>query len=566
MIPGVKLERKWKISPVIPGEISQTLGDYPLPLRQVLYNRGYSTIDAAEAYLVAEAPIYSPFLLSGMDRTVERLVGAIQRSEKIVVYGDYDVDGVSATVLLVEVIRKLGGSVDKYIPVRFDEGYGLNCEALEILAAGNVKLVITVDCGIRSPVEATRASDLGMDLIISDHHHPRGEVPAAFAVVCPKQEGDLYPNKEISGVGLAYKIADALIEQFPGQAAISTDWLDLVALGTVADVVPLIGENRVLVRKGLEVIRTGNRLGLRMLANIAGIDIQKVNSTDIGFKLGPRLNASGRLETAESAFKLLISTDTNEAGEEAKKLDTLNFQRQKLTAESVIKAEQNLVQPTSGAILFAADDTFSEGIVGLIASKLTEAHYRPSIAGAIQEETIRASCRSIREFHITQALDECADLLVRHGGHAMAAGFTIRRENLDVFKERLFSIAERELGGVELIPSLNIDAEVSLKAMQWELLRFLDQLNPTGAENPGAVFMAKGLNVLENYRMGADRKHLRMRVKQDGTIMSAVAFGFGEWADRSQKNIDMIFRLEMNEYNGYRSLQLNVIDLRVSDA
>lgn len=566
MIPGAKPERKWKISPAIPGEISQILDQYPLPLRQVLFNRGYFTIDAAEAYLDADVPIYSPFLLSGIDRTVGRLVEAIQHCEKIVVYGDYDVDGVSATVLLVEVIRKLGGSVEKYIPDRFDEGYGLNCEALEILAASDVKLVITVDCGIRSPVEAARAIELGMDLIISDHHHPRGEVPAAFAVVCPKQEGDLYPNKEISGVGLAYKIAEALIEQFPYQEVISTDWLDLVALGTVADVVPLIGENRVLVRKGLEVIRTGNRLGLRMLANIAGIDIQKVNSTDIGFKLGPRLNASGRLDTAESAYRLLISTDNSEAGEEAKQLDLLNYQRQKLTAESVIKAGENLVQSANGAILFAADGTFSEGIVGLIASKLTEAHYRPSIAGAIQEETIRASCRSIREFHITHALDECADLLVRHGGHAMAAGFTIRRENLDEFLERLFSIAERELGGIELIPCLNIDAEVSLKTMDWDLLGYLDQLNPTGAENPGAVFMAKGLSVLETFRMGADRKHLRLRVKQDGTTMSAVAFGFGEWADRSLKQIDMVFRLEMNEYNGFRSLQLNVIDLRESTA
>ncbi len=425
-------------------------------------------------------------------------------------------------------------------------------------------MVVTVDCGIRSPKEATHASGLGIDLIISDHHHPRGEVPAAFAVICPKQEGDDYPNKDISGVGLAYKIAEALIETFPKEGVTATDWLDLVALGTVADVVPLTGENRVLVRKGLEKIRTGCRLGIRVLANVSGIDISQVNSTDIGFKLGPRLNASGRLETAESAFKLLISTDTTEAGEEARKLDTLNYQRQKQTAESFIKAEQVLVQSTSGSILFAADENFSEGIVGLIASKLTEAHYRPSIAGTIQEETIRASCRSIKEFHITQALDECADLLVRHGGHAMAAGFTLRRENLDVFLERLFTIAERELNGLELIPHVNIDAEVNLKSMHWDLLRYLDQLNPTGAENPGATFLARNLSVLEMRQMGSDGKHLRLRVKQDSTSMNAVAFGFGGWAQRSPKIIDLVFRLEMNEYNGFRSLQLNVIDLRES--
>ncbi len=559
---GARPERKWVLSPQIPEDISKALEDYPAILRQVLFNRDYNTPEAAAAFLSAETPIYSPFLLTGINQTIERLVSAIQTGEKIAVYGDYDVDGVTATVLLVEVIRALGGEVDKYIPDRFDEGYGLNCEALEKLASDDVKLVLTVDCGIRSPVEAARACELGMDLIISDHHHPRGEVPSAYAVVCPKQVGDDYPNKDISGVGLAYKVAEALIEQFPGKNLKAENWLDLVALGTVADVVPLTGENRVLVRKGLEVIHSGNRLGLRMLANIAGIDIQKVNSTDIGFKLGPRLNASGRLETAELAYELLISTDTAQAGEEARLLNTLNIERQQKTKESLVVADQIALRSKNGSLIFAADESFNEGIVGLIASKLTESYYRPSIAGKIQEENIRASCRSIREFHITQALDECADLLVRHGGHAMAAGFTLRRENLDAFLERLFSIAERELGNKELSPRLNIDTEITLKMMQWELLGFLEKLNPIGAENPGAIFMAKNLLVLDMRQMGSDGKHLRLRVKQDGTNMSAVAFGFGEWAERSPKNLDLVFRLEMNEYNGFQSLQLNVIDMR----
>jgi single-stranded-DNA-specific exonuclease len=563
---GGRPEKKWVLAPGIPAEIDRALGKYPSPLRQVLFNRGFHTGESAAQFLAAESPIYSPFQLFGMKKAVERIFAAIRKEEKIAVYGDYDVDGVTATVLIVEVIRTLGGEVEKYIPDRFDEGYGLNCEALEKLSAQEVKLVITVDCGIRSPAEAARASELGMDLIISDHHHPRGEVPAAFVVICPKQEGDDYPNKDISGVGLAYKIAEALIEQSPNKGLKAGDWLDLVALGTVADVVPLIGENRVLVRKGLDVIHTGSRLGIWMLANISGIDIQKVNSTDIGFKLGPRLNASGRLETAESAFRLLISTDTAEAGAEARSLNALNIERQKKTSESLVVAERIAKRSTNGNIIFAADENFNEGIVGLIASKLTEASYRPAIAGKIQEETIRASCRSIKEFHITQALDECADLLVRHGGHAMAAGFTIQRENLDIFLERLFSIAERELHGLELIPHINIDAEVNLKSMQWDLLRYLDQLNPTGAENPGATFLARNLSVLEMRQMGADGKHLRLRVKQESTSMNAVAFGFGEWAQRSPKPIDMAFRLEMNEYNGFRSLQMNVIDLRESSS
>ena len=558
--------KKWVLANKIPAEIDQAFGEYPAPFRQVLFNRGLTSLDSARAYLEATEPIYDPSLLIGMQKAVDRLALAIRSSQPVAIYGDYDVDGVTATVLLVEVIRALGGTVEEYIPDRFEEGYGLNCDALDKLHADGVQVVVTVDCGIRSPVEAQHARQLGIDLIISDHHHPRGSLPEAFSVVCPKQDGDTYPNKDISGVGLAYKIADALISLFPESELNSEKWLDLVALGTVADVVPLTGENRVLVRKGLEVIHTGSRLGLVILANISGVRADQVNAGDIGFKLGPRLNAAGRLENARASFQLLAATDTREAGKLAAELDGLNARRQKETADSVVVAEQIARTSSSGAIYFAGYGLFNEGIVGLIASKLTEAHYRPSIAARIQEETTRASCRSIPEFHITEALDECAEYLVRHGGHAMAAGFTVRNDRLEEFLEKLFSIAERQLGGLALVPTLKIDCEVPLRSLNRELLPYLEKLNPTGAQNPGAVFLSRGMTMSEARRIGADGKHLRMRVKQDGPAMNAIAFGFGDWVDRSAEKIDLAYRLELNEYNGFSSLQLNVVDIRSSSA
>jgi single-stranded-DNA-specific exonuclease len=561
---GQVLERKWVLAEKITQEIDREFLIFPSPMREILFNRGFTNLEEAEAYLRADTPIHSPWLLLGLEKSIERLVQAIQQKERIAIYGDYDVDGVTATVLLVEVIQQLGGEVQKYIPNRFDEGYGLNCDALESLFNEDVKVVVTVDCGIRSPREADFARQLGMDLIVSDHHHPRGEPPPAFAVICPRQPEDLYPNKEISGVGLAYKIAQALIERFPNPDIQIENWLDLVALGTVADVVPLVGENRVLVRKGLEVIHTGNRKGIVALANISGVNFREINSTDIGFKLGPRLNASGRLESALESFDLLITDSLQVAAEKATALESYNQERQKITLKSQRIAEEIARKSERELIYFAASEEFNEGIVGLIASKMTEAHYRPSIAGRTGEESTRASCRSIPEFHITNALDECADLLVRHGGHAMAAGFTVKNENMEILLERLFAIAERDLGNLDLNPRVNIDCEVPLSEMKMELLPILDQLNPTGAGNPGAVFLTRQLEVTEIRKIGSEGKHLRMRVKQGGQPINVVAFGMGEWAERSPKMVDLVYRFELNEFNGYRSPQLNVIDLRES--
>ncbi len=559
-----QIEKRWSIPEPIPAEVDQQLRDFQPYLRQILYNRNVRTTEEAIQYLNCSAPLADPFLLTDMDKAAERLWQAIDRSEPIAVYGDYDVDGVSATALMVEVLRAVGGNADAYIPNRFDEGYGLNNEALGTLAERGFRVVLTVDCGIRSPREADRARELGIDLIISDHHMPQNELPQALAVICQKRDGDQYPDKNLAGVGLAYKIAQALLQTRPVDGVNALNWLDLVALGTVADVVPLTGENRVMVRLGLQCMHLAQRQGLLSLAQAAGVNLQRVSAVDIGFKLGPRLNAAGRLESALQAYQLLVTTDLLEAGYLAQKLDDQNKDRQRVTQEMQTRAEEILSVDDDSRILIACDESFNSGIVGLVAAKLTETYYRPAVVGQVGEEFTRASCRSIREFHITRALDECTDLLVRHGGHAAAAGFTVRNDRLDDLRQRLGEIAQRELAGQDLQPSIRADLEIPLALMRPSYLDEIERLQPTGMGNPDAVFVSRNLQVINSKTVGSEGTHLRLTVKDGGVTYNAIAFRQGHWAGHLPPNIDVIYTYEMNSFNGRDSMQLNVLDIKES--
>src|SRR5512141_832841 len=402
--------KRWIIATPITSEVDANLSAFPPILRQLLFNRGYGTDAEARAFLKAEATFQlDPFQLTGMRAGIERLLFALEHNEPIAIYGDYDVDGVTATALLFQTIKALGGNVRGYIPHRFDEGYGLNNEALDNLQADGVKLVITVDCGIRSMNEAVHARDIGLDLIISDHHHPAaGDLPPALAVINPKQEGDTYPDKSLAGVGIAYKMAEALFSCQPPVAGLQlSELLDLVALGTVADLAPLTGENRMLVRRGLRQIRETKRHGLFSLANVAEMAIGKTTASQIGFILGPRLNAAGRLESALAAFDLLTTVDFMIAGQLAQKLDVQNRKRQEIPREIQEKAEVlALADEQDPFLLIAVDKEFNAGVVGLAAYRLTEKYYRPAIVAAQGDLETRASCRSIPEFHITDALDQ----------------------------------------------------------------------------------------------------------------------------------------------------------------
>jgi len=569
--------KRWQVASPLTSIASENLAAFPPILRQMLFNRGYATDAEARAYLKAEPDFdTNPFQMTGMDVAVERIRFAIDHTEPIAIYGDYDVDGVTATALLVQTLQALGAGVRGYIPNRFDEGYGLNNDALDNLKADGVKLVITVDCGIRSPVEAAHARTLSLDLIITDHHNPAGELPEATAVINPKQPGDPYPDKDLAGVGIAYKIAQALLDDRrqttdPNKSSVvggpSSEFLksllDLVALGTVADLAPLVGENRVLVRKGLHQIRETQRQGLFSLAGVAELTLARVNAGHIGFVLGPRLNAAGRLDSALDALELLTTSDVRRAGELAQQLNVQNRERQALTRATQEQAEAiTLAEDPQALILFAVHPEFNPGVVGLAASRLVETYYRPAIVGQISTETTRCSCRSIPEFHITEALDQCADLLIRHGGHAAAAGFTIRNENLPALMERLKSIAAEHLEKMDLRPVLSADAEVSLSDLKPEMLKYLDYLQPTGYGNPEAVFVSRGVKVTSARTVGADGRHLRLTVTDGRVTFDAIGFRMGHLLPELPPRMDLLYTFETNEYNGRVSLQLNLRDVK----
>ena len=559
--------KRWLIPPLITSEADRSLQAFPPVLRQILFNRGYATDAEARAFLKAEPNFdTNPFQMTDMQAAVERIHYALDHNEAIAIYGDYDVDGVTSTALLVDVLNAFGGDARGYIPNRFDEGYGLNNEALSQLKDDGVKLVITVDCGIRSPDETQHARTIGLDLIITDHHHPsEGPLPPALAVINPKQPGDIYPDKDLAGVGIAYKVAEAFLStQQPTNDFRLIDLLDLVALGTVADLAPLTGENRFLVRRGLRQMRATTRQGLFSLAAVSELNLSKLNATDIGFRLGPRLNAAGRLDEALAAYELLTTTDVFKAGQLAQQLDVQNRQRQYITREMQAQAEaMALADETEAFLLFAAHQDFNPGVVGLAASRLTDTYYRPSIVAHIDTETTRGSCRSIPEFHITDALDQCADILVRHGGHAAAAGFTVENDKLDELVLRLKAIAKEQLEGQDLRPTLTADTEIPLTEVRPGLLDNLKYLEPTGYGNPDAVFVSREVRVKYTRTVGAEGKHLKMTLEDEsGMTHDAIGFRLGHLQPELPEYVDIMFTYEINEYNGRVNYQLNLKDVK----
>lgn len=559
-------------------------------LRQVLFNRGLTAEAQAQAFLEGHyLESRDPFLLAGMETAVARIQQAMRDEEIVVVYGDFDADGVTATVLLTEALRAIGfdrRQVWPYIPDRVDEGYGLNCDSLTALKQKGASLIISVDCGIRSPVEAAHARAIGLDIIITDHHSLGRDLPPATAVINPKRPDCQYPEKMLAGVGIAYKLAQALREasgkwqvaDSNGESAIhdlqsefdEQGLLDLVALGTVADLAPLVGENRLLVAEGLRVLNEVRRPGIAALLNVAALEPGGISAESIAFALGPRINAAGRLAHAYDAARLLAANNHHTARELAQRLNELNRERQKLTHTLCAKAEEQVDSDTP--IIIASDSEFRSGIVGLVAGRLAEKYYRPTIVMEQGEEESRGSCRSIPEFNITQALDQVGDLLVRYGGHAQAAGFTIRNENLSEFQTRLMEFAASELEGKDLRPSLTIDAEISLGDVDWALQETLAQLEPTGQENPVPRFLSRGVRVLSHRQVGQELAHLQLFLANgsggrygDRQAFPAIAFRQGAWGNHLPPYIDLVYTINVNKWQGKANLQLVVEDLRPSE-
>ncbi len=559
--------KRWEIKARISQEADAALDQFTPAMRQILYNRGIANAEDAKRFLDAQEPDNTdPFQLSDMEKAVDRLQAAIENGESIAIYGDYDADGVTASALMMQAFSAMDAQVQAYIPNRFDEGYGLNVEALDELKDRGVQVVVTVDCGIRALNEALHARAIGLDLIITDHHNPGADLPEAFAVINPKKAGDGYPSKNLAGVGVAYKLATALSTRIGHADFDPESLLDFVALGTVADLVPLEGENRYLVRAGLQRLRYPQRQGLYSLMQLAGVTPTQMNASHIGFNLGPRLNAAGRLDSAMAAFELLTTNDVMTAGKLAQDLDNQNRERQKITRDMQERAEETAI--SDGEIpylLFAAHESFNPGVVGLAASRLTERYYRPSIVGHHDIETTRASCRSIPEFDITAALDKCADLLVKYGGHAAAAGFTVSNDRLDEFLERMNAIAAEQLVGKDLRPVIFADAEVPMRVLTMDFLNQLERLQPTGYGNPEPVFITRGLRVENSRPVGRDGSHLKLSLSEGAMTLDAIAFRQGDWHASLPERIDVIYHFEKNEFRGSVSPQLNIRDIRPAE-
>jgi single-stranded-DNA-specific exonuclease len=543
---------------------------------QLLYNRGFREAQEVKDFLDHRWPDDDPLTLKGMAEAVERLSQAIIKEEPIAVYGDYDADGVTATALMIQVLTALGAKARHYIPNRFDEGYGLNNEALAELAAQGIKVVLTVDCGIRSVNEVAYGNSQGLDIIITDHHTASEEIPPALTAINPKQPGCTYPFKELAGVGLAYKLAQALLRSntlkrdrhHPGLNA--DDFLDLVALGTVADLAPLYGENRKLVNRGLRLLNQALRPGLAaLMAQGRARQNRTINTTTIGFTIGPRLNAAGRLDSAQAAYQLLMAKTERDALGLATELETQNRERQKLTNDTVAIARQIiLADKAQRPIYLISQPDFNPGVVGLVASRLTEEFYRPTLVAEQGPETSKGSARSIPEFHITEALDQCAELLVRYGGHAAAAGFTVKNENLPMLQERLLRLAQVSLDVAQLRPTISIDGEVNLRGVRWALVEAITSLQPFGYGNPTPCFLTQNLIVKHRKAVGQDQKHLRLILHDGRQDWPAIAFRQGHWANklRPSQRINVVYNLEFNEWYGERNIQLNVKDLYPSTA
>jgi single-stranded-DNA-specific exonuclease len=562
--------KRWRIAPPVSERHLARFPDLSPLVVQLLHNRGIDKPSAVQGFLAGRYVLDNPFQLLGMEQAVTRLRTAIHHGESIAVYGDFDTDGVTATVLLVQTLSALGAQVRQYIPHRVDEGYGLNLEALRRLYRQGVRVVVTVDCGIRSIKEVEQASR-GLDMIITDHHSVGDELPPAVATVNPNQPGCPYPFKDLAGVGLAYKLAQALLQvqaQIKPPAALTDEaLLDLVALGTVADLVPLVGENRSLVLRGLAKLNEPIRPGVEALMADAGLRRGEVDAAAIGFRLGPRLNAAGRLESAQLSYRLLASRDPLEAKKLAEELGELNRERQDLTEKTVAAAEAQVLADDPDAPLYlAASRDFQAGIVGLAASRLTDAYYRPSVVVKVGEEESRASCRSIPEFHITKALGMCEDLLIRFGGHAAAAGFTVATQNLDALRQRLLAIAADQLADIELRPTLEVDTEIPLEEVDWATHALLSQMEPCGADNPKPLLVSRDVEVRDRRAIGSERKHLKITLRdRRGVAWDAIAFRRGDCLDLVPARVDVAYTLEINEWNHRKNLQINVQDLRATD-
>jgi len=569
-------KKEWNLSAEVPTDFLKKFPNLDKLTLQLLYNRNITSKEEIEHFVNPDysKTTFDPFLFKDMSSAVELIIKHIKKHNKIVIYGDYDVDGVTSSSLLQSTIYSLKGVVDVYIPDRRLEGYGINKKAIDSIVENEAKLLISVDCGIRNKDEVAYAKEKGLDVIITDHHtssENTDDLPKCL-IINPKTPGEKYPFDKLAGVGVAFKLSEALISKAKIDKELKTRLIergmDLLAIGTVADCVDLIGENRSLLIKGLDVLDSSNRPGIRALMNIAKIgDDKKLESWNIGFQIAPRLNAAGRMGHADSAYELLTTEDSNKATKLALELNEKNIERQQITEEIIDYIEKNLNYDDE--ILIAVcpkGDKWEEGVVGLVSGRITEKYYKPSLVITRTEDGFKGSGRSIDEFNILNLLKKCSKNIKKYGGHAKACGFSIEKDQIDIFSECVKKEAKKELEGLKLSPKITIEANLELASVDIELIDRVLKFAPFGEANPAPVFLSKRVKIMDRIQMGADGQHLKLRLKNGGSnILNALGF----WQTEKWKNIeigdtiDIVYTLENNKFNGRVDPQMRIVDIKL---
>jgi len=567
------LRKTWKVLPAAPADFYRQFPEYSKTVLNLLYHRVGKDKKAITSFFNPdfERDLPDPFLFRDMEKAVGRILRAVKNREKIAVYGDYDVDGITSTSVVKIVLDQLGADSLIYIPDRAKEGYGINLNALKFIKGQGVKLIITVDCGIRSIEEIRQAKKWGMDVVLTDHHMPGEAIPKALAVINPKVKKETYPFRDLAGVGVAFKLAVAIVQTAPRKFTDGCEkWLlDLVALGTVADLVPLAGENRTLVKYGLIVLGRTKRLGIKALFSAARLELSAQNPPDTGqisFQIAPRLNAAGRMDHANASFELLNTVDEKEAAELARQLETKNGRRQRLT-DKVVKEIENKLD-LKKKVVFEGHPEWPVGILGLAAGKITEKYARAAFIFNIKKDLCQGSVRSMGKFKVVWALEQCKDLLLGYGGHDYAGGFTFLPKNQEKIRRKLYRIANKLLKEEDLVWETQIDQRVELKEINWELLTEIKRMEPFGVGNSSPLFLAQGVELFQCSLVGNGHKHLKMWFRDGDKTFEAIGFGKGDkychLTPNKNPQLDIVFEISSDEWNGQKKLQLIVRDLRVS--
>lgn len=571
------MEKKWQITPKITLDHNLKYANHSWLSLQLLNNRGLTEEKAIAEFFKGDSSVLNdPSAFDNMAEAVSLVIKHIKAGNFIMVYGDYDADGVTAAAVVYETLKTVKAQAGIYLPDRVSEGYGLNMEAVKNFIASGVKLIITVDGGIRNKAEVALARGAGIDVIITDHHVPPeqdDELPDAV-LIDPHVKGENYPFKDLAGVGVALKLALGLIRQTTlsgeNRELLAAKLEDLVAIGTVADCVPLLGENRVLVKTGLIALNKTKRVGLKKLIAASGINSGKeIDAWNIGFQLAPRLNAAGRLDHANTAFELLVEKNEAQAEALANKLCERNAQRQKIT-EEIMAAVEKQIDPNDKLIVglcpdLNGKDIWNEGVIGLVAGRICEKYYRPALVITKSGGEYKGSGRSISELNIVKALDETKEMLSRFGGHAAACGFSLNAADIDAFIARIKSVAAARLEGADLAPKLLIEAELNLEEVTESLIEEVARFAPFGQGNERPRFLSRAVDIVDIMNMGADGQHLKLRIKSNlSPVISAIGFGqSGKWSElKIGDQIDMVYYVEMNEYNGRREAQVKIIDIK----